>query len=671
MYYTKELGAQHLLVIFAGAGIIHHPCFLAQATITTKTDTAKRLRERFGLTDKEFPILLQTIAHALGVSLQTAENVLCEALRYLQKTDLYIPGQWLYRLRDTRAEGLFSVGANDRQRYVVERFHPLDKSVPPEEVPPYSPVISPKGEEKWRAFSQDRPASSFRTMRPNLVRKKRAFKSVYFRTVKESLDYIRSAQHTLFDLKERLNLFLSIHSDHSLATNDRVGKKRRYQEFFLQKLGREDDEWCDLVCRLRPFARFVNEDRLAALGHFNEKTMRAWVDRPIVNRRRRAEEVAIEHPSQYCPPPLELNDKEQEHVRRVKRRIADAVSGPHQEKNHTLFTEKDRLTGNERGKSEVNTADVLGWVFDTNEPQRIVQESLANGFKATPSLFGARVYRPRGKKAMPSLASEPASDDLRHAAAPSQLTLGRTRHTCIEFNREKVGDKQFRALTDHSAWKYPPTLAEWSKDSYCIEDFLHSPASCSRTNMAHCFDLGMFVRILVGSFRVHYLEINGGGGRGRAFAAFLERVEAPSTSDTKRIVLGSLPEADSKFKYVHPRGLVRSLSGTQCMGSMTPPHFYEDKASAKTALFFYILLNYVGDDPLVRSRTITRMIFRKYAKSSILVNAHTLKATNDVCSCMFHVDNGKAFILLPPSSTEGGVGGEQATSLVQPLVLPL
>ena len=149
MYYTKELGAQHLLVIFAGAGIIHHPCFLAQATISTKTDTAKRLRERFGITDKEFPILLQTIAHALGVSLQKAENVLCESMRYLQKTDLYIPGQWLYRLRDTRAEGLSSVDANAGQRYVIERFNLLDKSVAPEEVTPYSPVISPRGEENW------------------------------------------------------------------------------------------------------------------------------------------------------------------------------------------------------------------------------------------------------------------------------------------------------------------------------------------------------------------------------------------------------------------------------------------------------------------------------------------------------------------------------------------
>ena len=200
---------------------------------------------------------------------------------------------------------------------------------------------------------------------------------------------------------------------------------------------------------------------------------------------------------------------------------------------------------------------------------------------------------------MPSLTSEPASDDLRHSAAPVH-SISEARFTSIKFDRKNVGDKLFKALTDHSAWKHPPTLTEWSRNSYCIEDFQHSPASFSRTNMAHCFDLGMCVRALVGCFRVHYMEINGFSG-GRSFAAFLERVEAPSSCDTKQIVLGSLPEADPKFKYVQPRGLVRSLSGTQCM---------------------------------------------------------------------FHVDNGKPFVLLPPSPMEGD-GSERGTDLARPPVLPL
>jgi hypothetical protein len=670
LYYTTDLGAQHLLVIFVGAGIIHHPSFLAQARISTKTETAKRLREQFGLSDSDFPLLLQAISHALCITPQKAENVLCEALRQWQKTDLYIPGQWIYRLRDTRGnKPKRGMGGNHGGQgcFVVERFHPLNKNVPPEEVPAYCPANSTDEEsENWRPFFGDRPDSSFRTMKPSLVRKRRAFKSIFFRTVEESVAYARSAQHTLFNLKGQREIFRSTHGKHPLATNDRRAKKKPHHAFFLRQLQRGGDKWLDLVCRLRPFSLFVNEERLHKLGHFNEKTMRTWVDRPPINRRKR-KLVSIERPSDYRPPQLQLNETEREHVRSVKRRIVEATSVSSPENTRTLFTERDRLTGSENGKPKIKIADIRGWVFDRNEPHRIAKESAANGFKETPTNFGARVYRPRSKKAIPGLTCEPASDLLRRAAKPNRPPLS----TSIRFDKESVGEKLYKALTDQSAWKYPPTLREWSKGPYCIEDFLRSPASCPRTDKAHCFDLGMVVRALVGRFRIHYLDISG-HSRGRAYAAFLERMDASSSCDTKRIVLGSLPEVDPTYKYAHPRGLVHSLSGTHCMGAMTPPHFYEDKQSARTALFFYILLNFVGEDPSVRYRTIRNMIFRKYSKSTVLVNAHTGKATDDVCSCLFHVDDEEAVVLLPAHGTGNGTStNEDDGQRPQPVVLAL
>jgi hypothetical protein len=93
LFYTKEIGAQHLVAVLVLARKIHQVPLVSYAKIAAGTNTAKRLSSKYGIKPTEFPTLLGAVAHALKVDLMVAENVLCEMLRPLQKTDLFLPGK--------------------------------------------------------------------------------------------------------------------------------------------------------------------------------------------------------------------------------------------------------------------------------------------------------------------------------------------------------------------------------------------------------------------------------------------------------------------------------------------------------------------------------------------------------------------------------------------------
>jgi len=93
LFYTQEIGAQHLVAVLVLVRKIHQAELVSYAKISTGTNTAKRLKSKYGVDPSEFPTLLSAVAHALNVDLMVAENVLCEMLRPLQKTDLFLPGK--------------------------------------------------------------------------------------------------------------------------------------------------------------------------------------------------------------------------------------------------------------------------------------------------------------------------------------------------------------------------------------------------------------------------------------------------------------------------------------------------------------------------------------------------------------------------------------------------
>jgi len=88
-----ELGAHHLVAVLVMIGAIHHPVLLTHSKVSTATNTAKRVKDLYGVPTAKFPQLLNSIAHALGVEIHVAENILCEMTRTSQKNDIYFPGK--------------------------------------------------------------------------------------------------------------------------------------------------------------------------------------------------------------------------------------------------------------------------------------------------------------------------------------------------------------------------------------------------------------------------------------------------------------------------------------------------------------------------------------------------------------------------------------------------
>jgi hypothetical protein len=93
LFYTQEIGAQHLVAVLVLARKIPQAELATYAKISSGTNTALRLTSKYGVSPSEFPLLLSAVAHTLDVDLMVAENVLCEMLRPLQKTDLFLPGK--------------------------------------------------------------------------------------------------------------------------------------------------------------------------------------------------------------------------------------------------------------------------------------------------------------------------------------------------------------------------------------------------------------------------------------------------------------------------------------------------------------------------------------------------------------------------------------------------
>jgi hypothetical protein len=93
VFGVGELSASHMVICLVFLGILEDAAWLTFARIAKGTETANKLKDEYGVPQKDNEKILASLARVLGTGRPEAESSICESHRRYQKYDYYIPGQ--------------------------------------------------------------------------------------------------------------------------------------------------------------------------------------------------------------------------------------------------------------------------------------------------------------------------------------------------------------------------------------------------------------------------------------------------------------------------------------------------------------------------------------------------------------------------------------------------